>query len=52
MNNSKGVNKMGKVGQGSREKLIKAAKDTRPAIIRPTKKGTPSKAKHRVKGYL
>lgn len=40
---------MKKSEQGSPEQLNKAAKDTRPVIIRPTKKGKPDKAKHRIR---
>lgn len=40
---------MGKLGQGSREKLTKAAKDTRPAVIRETKSGKRDKASHRLR---
>jgi len=40
---------MGKIGQGSREKLTKAARDTRPAIKRETKRGTIDKAGHRLR---
>ena len=37
------------VGKGSREKLNKAARDTRPAIKRETKRGTIDKAGHRLR---
>ncbi len=40
---------MGKIGQGSREKLTKAARDTRPAIKRETKRGTIDEAGHRIR---
>ena len=37
------------VGKGSREKLNKAARDTRPAIKRETKRGTINGAGHRIR---
>lgn len=36
--------------EGSRGKLIKAAKDNRTPVIKPNSKGNPSGNKHRIKG--